>query len=363
MGRALPLIGRLALTASAAVCFAAASPLAQAHEHGKPLTKARFLHAVPMAAPATLIVHGHPPRIASSYGKPSEYHACHPGPARVELKLRGQRKPAATANLDIGRGRYTVIAVPDRGKLGLRVYKDGTATPGKARMRTINAAAELPAADMRVDGQQVHRIGSDHATGYASVPPGHRDLSITAPGREFDALMSAKRVSLAAGSASTAIVVGTRGAATRMLLVSDQTAGPSVAPATGFVDDIGSGSGWLLVLLAALAAGWLGGTTYLLSARRRTGATLPATGVMAAPQVPRARFRPPTDATPPATGVLEAPQVPRAHAPPTSAPPIRRQSRVEPAPDRSWALAAAAALTAGSVGRLLYKAGRRRRGA
>ena len=155
------------------------------------LTKARFLHAVPMAAPAVLIVHGHPPRLPSSYGKPSPYHACHPGPARVELKVKGQAKPAATANIDIGRGRYTVIAVPDGDGVGLRVYKDGTAVPGKARMRTINAAAELGQADMRVDGQAVARIAPDKATGYVSVPPGRHDLSVTRPGGEGGALASA----------------------------------------------------------------------------------------------------------------------------------------------------------------------------
>ena len=115
MRRALPLSWRRALLfGSAAVCMAAAPPAAQAHEHqqGKVLSRARFLHAVPMAAPATLIVHGHPPRIHSSYGHPSAYFDCHPGPARVELKVEGQAKPAATAELEIGRGRYTVIAVP-----------------------------------------------------------------------------------------------------------------------------------------------------------------------------------------------------------------------------------------------------------
>jgi hypothetical protein len=277
----------------AALCLAAASPIAHANDQGKTLTKARFLHAVPMAAPATLIIHGHPPRIASSFGKPSGYHACHPGPARVELKLRGQKKPAATANLEIGRGRYTIIAVPHGSEVGLRVYKDGSATPGQARMRTINAAAELPEADMRVDGREVSRFGSDQATDYASVPPGRHNLSVTAPGRASQALVSARGVSLVAGSASTAIVVGTRGEPTKVLMVSDQTAGPSVAPATGFVDDIGSGGGWMLVLLAAAAAGSLGGTTYLLSVRRRAGAAGAATGVPDAPHALRASLLPP----------------------------------------------------------------------
>ena len=129
-----------------------------------------------------LIVHGHPPRLPSSYGKPSPYHACHPGPARLELKVEGQKQAAATANIDIGRGRYTVIAVPEGKGVGLRVYKDGTAVPGKARMRTINAAAELDKADMRVDGKEVARIRPAEATSYASVPPGRHDLSVTRMG-------------------------------------------------------------------------------------------------------------------------------------------------------------------------------------
>ena len=330
MGR-LPLVG-----VSAVVCLAAASPAALAHEHdGKPLTRARFLHAVPMAAPATLIVHGHPPRIPSSYGKPSEYFDCHPGPARVELKLKGQRKPAATANLEIGRGRYTVIAVPDGDKVGLRVYKDGTATPGKARMRTINAASELDEADMRVDGQQVSRFGSDEATGYASVPPGRHDLSVTRPGGEGGALASAQSVPLVAGSASTAIVVGSGGEPAQVLLVSDQTAGPSVAPATGFVEDLGDGSPWLIVLLSALAAGWFGGTAYLLSARRYSA------GALVAPAVPE----------PPPVFSLPRPQAP-------APPPRPLEPRPDPTRERHWALTAVAALTA----ELLYKARRRRRG-
>ena len=274
----------------------------------------------------TLVVHGHPPRIPSSYGKPSEYFDCHPGPARVELKLKGQKKPAATAELEIGRGRYTVIAVPDGDKVGLRVYKDGTATPGKARMRTINAAAELDKADMRVDGQQVSRFGADEATGYASVPPGRHNLSVTRPGGEGGAIASAQSVPLVAGSASTAIVVGSGGEPAQVLLVSDQTAGPSVAPATGFVEDLGDGNGWLIVLLSAVAAGWLGGTAYLLSARRQSA------GSLVAPAIPE----PPRPAPPPV--ILRRPRAPTR--------------------ERSWAPPAAAAVAAW----LLYKARRRRRG-
>ena len=320
-----------------AVCWAAVLPAAQAH--AGPLTKARFLHAVPGAAPAVLIVHGHPPRLPSSYGKPSPYHACHPGPARLELKVKGQKQAAATANIDIGRGRYTVIAVPEGKGVGLRVYKDGTAVPGKARMRTINAAAELDKADMRVDGKEVARIRPAEATSYTSVPPGRHDLSVTRMGGAGGALATATGVPLVAGTASSAIVVGSRGMPTQVLLVSDQTAGSSVAPATGFGGAVDDGSAWLLVLLAAFVAGSLGGTAYLLTAGRRSAPALIAGPTFGG--VPETRAAPP-----PSTAVR---------------PEARRGPPAAPSRERAWMVAAGAALTAGSLGRLLYKAGRRRR--
>ncbi len=321
---------------SAAVCLAVASPAAQA-AHAGPLTKARFLNAVPMAPPSVLIVHGHPPRIRSSYGKPSPYHACHPGPARVELRVEGQAKPAVTANIDIGRGRYTVIAVPEGKGVGLRVYKDGTAIPGKARMRTINAASELDRAEMRVDGHAVARIDPDRATSYTSVPPGRHDLAITRPGGEGGALASASGVPLVAGSASTAIVVGSGGEPAQVLMVSDQTAGPTVAPATGFIGDSGDGGSWLIVALGAIGAGWIGGTAYLLASRRGETTPLLAAGVPREPDPPSATASPRPPSEPVWWGLIT---------------PAER--------DRSLMLKTAAALTAGSLVRRFYRAVRRR---
>ena len=305
---------------------------------GQPLTQARFLHAVPMAKPATLIVHGHPPRIRSAYGHPSEYFDCRPGPAKVELRVQGQSKPVVTAELEIGKGRYTVIAVPDGKKVGLRVYKDGNAVPGKARMRTINAASELGNAEMRVDGRPVSRIKPDQATSYASVPPGRHDLSVTRAGGGGGEIATQPNAALVAGSASTAIVVGSGGEPTDVLLVSDQTAGPSVAPATGFVGDLGEDKPWLLVALAAVAAGWGGGTAYLLVARRRPG--LPAPAALPFPALEPA---PPEPAEPPQ---------------PALPPPSWSGSPGEESGSH-WAVATVAALAAGTVGRSVLK---RRRG-
>ena len=198
--------------ASAAVCLAVASPAAQARA---PLTKARFLHAVPMAAAGGADSARTPAAIQSSYGKPSPYHACHPGPARVELKVEGQAKPAATANLDIGRGRYTVIAVPEGKGVGLRVYKDGNR---RCRARpACGPSTPPPSSTMRRCAWTARRRAdrADKATGYTSVPPGRHDLSVTRPGGAGGALASASGVPLVAGSASTAIVVGSGGSPRR----------------------------------------------------------------------------------------------------------------------------------------------------
>ncbi len=241
-----------------------ASPAASANNAAQePLTKARFLHAVPGAPSAQLVVHGHPPRLVSSYGKPSAYHACRPGPAKIDLIVKGERKPVARTELEIGRGVYTVVAVPDGDKVAIRAYKDDGVAPGKASLRTIHAAGELMGADVNVDGERISRIEQGEATGYTRVPPGRHSVSITRPGGEGGRLASAS-ATLSAGTSSTAFVVGSAGEPTDVVLVSDQTAGPVIAPATGVID--GTDPNWLLVLSAAMMAGSLGGAAYLFRA-------------------------------------------------------------------------------------------------
>jgi hypothetical protein len=96
------------------------------------------------------------------------------------------------------------------------------------------------------------------------------------------------------------------------------------------------------VLLAAFVAGSLGGTAYLLTAGRRSAPALIAGPTFGG--VPEMRAAPP-----PSTGVPPAP--------------ARREPPAAHSRARAWMVAAGAALTAGSLGRLLYKARRRRRGA
>ena len=209
--------------------------------------------------------------------------------------MKGQAKPAATANIDIGRGRYTVIAVPDGDGVGLRVYKDGTAVPGKARMRTINAAAELDQAEMRVDGQAVARIHPTRRPAMSRCRPAA--TICRSPGRAARAALSRRRRVCRwwPGVPPPRSSSAARGEPAQVVMVSDQTAGPSVAPATGLLGDEGDGGPWLLVALAASVAGSLGGTIYLRTARRRPAAPLPAVGSPQRRTLPRPRSPPTPD--------------------------------------------------------------------
>ena len=84
------------------------------------------------------------------------------------------------------------------------------------------------------------------------------------------ALATQKGVTASAGSAATAYAVGSAGEPTRFVVVADSVAAPSGAPATGLGGMAGSdGAPWLAALLAALAAGTLGGVLYTRAPRGR----------------------------------------------------------------------------------------------
>ena len=144
--------------------------------------------------------------------------------------------------------------------------------PGRARVRAIHAAAEIDRADVRVDGRWSRpRCGR----GRRRATPRSRPDATTWRSRGQAAAAvrcSEEGVPLVAGTASSAIVVGSRGMPTEFLLVSDGAAGPATAPATGFVGDVSEDSDWLRVLGAALLAGSLGGAAYVLAVRRGAGA-------------------------------------------------------------------------------------------
>ena len=81
-----------------------------------------------------------------------------------------------------------------------------------------------------------------------------------------------RRKPLSAGTATTALIVGSRGEPTRIVTISDGTAAPEGAPATGF-GGLASGPGdqpprLLVALLFGMVAASLGAAGWALAGRR-----------------------------------------------------------------------------------------------
>ena len=84
-------------------------------------------------------------------------------------------------------------------------------------------------------------------------------------------VIAPKQVPLAAGTASTVLVVGSGGERLRPVLVTDSQAAPTTAPETGLggLAPQPGGPDWVLAALAAVATGVLGLGAQLIARRRR----------------------------------------------------------------------------------------------
>jgi hypothetical protein len=237
----------------------------------------RFVHAVPGAGAASLNiavagggVSGSPVSFGS-VGRPLEVDA---GLAKLTVAPATGSKALATAETRLADGaRYTVVAEPRAKGSGaeLRVYRDGRAVAGEARFRAINAGPEVGRPDVRVGGRVVaEKLAYGSATDYVQVPPGTHDVTATRAGGAGGALAVERSVPLTVGTATTAVIVGSGGERTRILTLSDGTAAPSGAPATGF-GGLAPGDGpsrLLVALMSAFAAAGLGAAGWVLTGRR-----------------------------------------------------------------------------------------------
>jgi Domain of unknown function (DUF4397) len=232
----------------------------------------RFVHAVPGAGSAELVVKGGA-QLGSGvgFGQVTPYVGVSAGSHELSLKSGTRSLAVTTVDLTDGK-RYTVVAMSQGKKVQLRPYTDGGATDGKARLRLIHAAPELGSPDVRLDGQALaEKAAYTEATPYLTVSPGSHTLAVTKPGNGGGRPIVSKQVPLSAGSASTALLIGTMGEPTRIVVATDQTAAPSRAPRTGLAPLDGARP-WGAIVGIAILAGLLGGTLYLLAGRRRTRA-------------------------------------------------------------------------------------------
>jgi hypothetical protein len=238
----------------------------------------RFVHAVPGGAPATLKVSVDGPAQSTapvSFGAVSQPLEVDPGSATLTASPAGAgAKPLAQADETLKDGRsYVVVALAKESGEGteLHVYPGEEADEGKAIVRAIHAAPELGEPDVKVDDRvMAESLEYGEATDYVDVSPGAAEVSVTRAGGKGGALATKPDVPLTAGTATTAVIVGSRGEPTRIVTISESTAAPAGAPATGFgglaSDDEPPRA--LVALLFAMVAGSLGAAGWMLAGRQ-----------------------------------------------------------------------------------------------
>lgn len=235
------------------------------------LTEVRLLHAVPGAPRAELELRSDrvPPVTLApvGFGGATDYGEVPTGAVQLALSAGDQRVARSSERLEDG--RYTVVAVPDGERARLVVHRDGEAVAGRARWRMVHAATEIEGGRVTIDGRAAGRLERGEALDYRPAAPGPHSFALRRP-RGGEPLVDLRGAELVAGTAQTVYAIGSGGEPTRLLVVEDDVATPSAAPATGLggLAREDGGAPWLVALLAALAAGTLGGVVH---ARRGHG--------------------------------------------------------------------------------------------
>jgi uncharacterized protein DUF4397 len=242
------------------------APAATAQAKGAEL---RFVHAAPGAGRAVLEVDGKKVGSPVAFGEVGDYARAPDGRVELSVVPESGGKALGTGTGELGPGRHTAIAWLRNGKFELSVIDDARAVPGRARLRAVHAAGELGRASVQVDGRSLGQaLSPGDATPYEALEPGSYELKVIRASGGGAPLAAKPGVRLAAGTSSTALVMGGGGKPVQVVLASDATASPARAPATG-LGGLDGGTDWLALVLAALAAGGLGGGAYRLLTRRR----------------------------------------------------------------------------------------------
>jgi nucleoid-associated protein YgaU len=200
--------GASAAAVTGALALLVVAPPAGAGE----VSQVRFLHAVPGAGPADLLL-AHAGAIArEGFGGLSGYHAVPAGLATLELAAKPGADALAThaTRLTAGR-RYTIYAVAQGGQVTLNVLRDAARGTPAARLRVVHAAPELGKPDLWWAGRKLAgAVPYMATTGYVDAGAGAKTLAVAAPGRSADPIAS-RTVQLTPGEAMTAFVIGSKG--------------------------------------------------------------------------------------------------------------------------------------------------------
>ena len=230
----------------------------------------RLVHAVPGSGSARLSAGNASTGPVGFGGVSSEVKA---PDGKLTLRLLGAEgnQTLARANKTLRGGRYTVVATKSGDNAALLVFRDQGAKKGRAGLRVIHAAPELGNADLTADGKPVAKaLGFEDASPYKELEPGSYKLEATRPSGNGGALASKSGVNLEAGTSATAVLAGSGGRPTTIVVASDAAVAPPKAPKTG-LGGLAGDTPWIAALLAALAAGAVGGAGYRVALRRRGG--------------------------------------------------------------------------------------------
>jgi len=186
----------------------------------------RFVHGVPGVGTADVSVQSGSANAALgavSFAQATPWKSIPSG--SFHWSLSGGNKTLASGIAKVGTGAYDMVVLLRDGKVWLGIYPAQGGKPGASRVRVIHGAPELGSPSVQVDGKTVvPHLAYTVATPYLSLTPGHHSFSAMRPGNSAP-LVSVPSASLQSGASYSAVVLGTRGQMTRVLLLADQCGG------------------------------------------------------------------------------------------------------------------------------------------
>lgn len=172
------------------------------------------------------------------YKSVSAYWAVAAGPFTYEVRAAGaapESEPVIQVKGNLAAGRsYTVAAVGRRDQLQGLLLRDDLAptAPGKAKVRFLDAALDLPAVDIAVAGGPVleSRLTYPEPTGYRQLDSGRYRVEVRRAGA--GAVLVKGTVAVRAGTVTSVALLGGAGEPRELYAFSD-AAGSRAAPAGG----------------------------------------------------------------------------------------------------------------------------------
>lgn len=172
------------------------------------------------------------------YKSVSAYWPVTAGPFTYEVRAAGaapESEPVIQVRGNLAAGKaYTVAAVGRRDRLQGVLLRDdmSPSAPGKAKVRFLDAALDLPAVDFAVAGGPVveSRVGFREPTGYRQLASGRYRVEVRRSGAE--AVVARGTVAVRPGTVTSVALVGGAGEPRELYAFSD-AAGSRSAPAGG----------------------------------------------------------------------------------------------------------------------------------